>query len=121
MLVQILTLSIAGVTAWWCLQQRKGPKRYIEDEVVVIVGASSGVGLETAKLFAKSWQETPRRRLHIVARRFEIHHIKEEIVTATGCKHVEAHVADACSVDDIATLARNLHHSCGKVDTLIFW
>lgn len=121
MLLPILTLSLAGVAALWCLQQKKRRLRDIQDEVVVIIGASSGVGLETARLYARSWTDHPRRVLHVVARRREIEDVKDEISRTTGCEHIYAHVSDASSAEDIAALAENLRQRSGKIDTLIYW
>lgn len=121
MMLPILSLSVAGVAAYWYLRTNRKPKRDIRDEAVVIIGASSGVGLETARLYARSWQEHPHRILHIVARRAEIQKVEDELVKATGCTHMYAHVADAVSTHDLAALAHTVRQTCGKVDTLIYW
>jgi hypothetical protein len=121
-LVSILTVS-AAVAAWWLRGPTKKPKRQVQDEVVMIIGASSGVGLETARLYAKSWDTHPNRMIHLVARRTEIRDIQEEIERSTGCKRVAAHVANAGSEDSMRRLAEVMQilSGSGRIDTLIFW
>lgn len=116
----ISTISVA-VAAWYFLQRAKKPRRSIDDEVVVIIGASSGVGLEITRLYADSCKEHPDRTVHVVARRADIQEVKEGIRRSTGCERLYAHVADASSEISVAALARQLQQTSGKVDTLIFW
>lgn len=119
-LLSIFTLS-AAVAIWLLSRTTRRAKRKIQEEVVVIVGASSGVGLEVARLYAKSWQRQPQRKIHIIARRPEIRIVTDEVESSTGCKTLVAHVANACSEEGIAGLFQEILQSSGKVDTLIFW
>lgn len=84
----------------------------LENKVAIVTGASSGVGLETAKLFAKEGA-----KVVLVARRYEIlEQLASEIKSAGG----EA-TAVACDLRD-AEQVKNAVDKCvelyGKVDIL---
>lgn len=114
-----LTAILAG---WWHSTKATKPKRSIQDEVVVIVGASSGVGLEVAKLYAsQSRSSSPKAAIHMVARSPSLLQVAKEIEVKTGCNSIHTHVADACSEKDLSELFRSIRQMSGKIDTLVFW
>jgi len=78
----------------------------LENQVVLVVGASSGIGRETALLFAHEGA-----RVIAAARRAErLASLKQE------CPRIETAVADAASLADMERLARD----AGPVDILIY-
>lgn len=114
-----LTAILAG---WWYSTKGTKSKRTIQDEVVVIMGASSGVGLEVAKVYAAQLQlSTTKTAIHMVARGPGLLQVAGDIEGKTGCKSIHAHIADACSEKDLSELVRSIRQISGKIDTLIFW
>ena len=121
MLARYIVPLAAVLSAYWLFRRSKKSKRCIEDEVVVVIGASSGVGLAVAKLYASSAEAANRRTIHIVARSRELLKIASEIISEPGSQAVHAHIADACSEDDLAELVTSIRQSSGRIDTLVFW
>ncbi len=85
----------------------------LEDQVIVITGASSGIGLATARMAAKRGA-----KLVLAARsRDALKTLVEEIVAAGG--QALAVVADVAKEEDVARIAREALHRFGGFDTWI--
>jgi NADP-dependent 3-hydroxy acid dehydrogenase YdfG len=82
----------------------------LKDQVVLIVGASSGIGLETAVLFAKEGA-----KVMASARR-------EERLNALKAEHpsIETFVADASEAFEMENLVRETRGRLGQIDILVF-
>ncbi|KAK9895605.1 NAD(P)-binding protein [Cystobasidium minutum MCA 4210] len=120
MLARCVLPFTAVLSAWWLFRQANKPKRIIQDEVVVVVGASSGVGLAVAKLYASLRQAFGKKTIHIVARSAGLAEVAREISSKSGCQSVHAHTANACSEEDLAELSQKILRISGKIDTLVF-
>jgi serine 3-dehydrogenase (NADP+) len=82
----------------------------LKDQVVLVVGASSGIGKETAVLFAKEGA-----RVMASARRADrLQKLKEEHPT------IETFVADASEPFEMENLALETRGRLGQVDILVF-
>jgi serine 3-dehydrogenase (NADP+) len=84
------------------------------DQVALIVGASSGIGRDCARFFARE-----SARVMATARR------KDRLESLRGEMAREGHtlaisVADASSVSDMQRLARETRAAFGKIDILVF-
>ncbi len=82
----------------------------LKDQVVLIVGASSGIGLETALLFAREGA-----RVMASARR-------QDRLDALRAKHpsIETFVADASQAFEMENLVRETRGRLGQIDILVF-
>ena len=82
----------------------------LKDQVVLIVGASSGIGLETAVLFAKEGA-----KVMASARR-------EDRLNALKAEHpsIETFVADASEAFEMENLVRETRGRLGQIDILVF-
>ncbi len=82
----------------------------LKDQVVLIVGASSGIGLETAVLFAKEGA-----KVMASARR-------EDRLNALKAQHpsIETFVADASEAFEMENLVRETRGRLGQIDILVF-
>lgn len=82
----------------------------LKDQVVLIVGASSGIGLETAVLFAREGA-----RVMASARR-------EDRLSALHAKHpaIETFVADASKAAEMEKLVEHTRSKLGQIDILVF-
>lgn len=122
----LVTITIIAVASWLKKRSRLSQKkRLIEDEIIVVVGASSGVGLEVARLYASNSGESPSRELHLVARS-DMQALRDEIMAATNFESINTHRLDACNEHDLASLAKKLASGPTpggnpRVDTLIIW
>src|SRR5436853_464687 len=89
------------------------PKRPLEDQVIVITGATSGIGLATARLAAKRGA-----RVVLAARNGEdLDRIADEIGEAGGfALPFQCDVADARAVDELGEAALERF---GRVDTWV--
>ncbi len=86
----------------------------VEEQVVVITGASSGIGLATARMFA----EQGARGLVLVARNEEtLRHIAEEL-SAKGTRAVAVQ-ADVARQEDLERVARTAVDTFGGFDTWV--
>lgn len=86
----------------------------LRDQVVLVVGASSGIGKETAILFAREGA-----RVVASARREE--RLKELQGQLEGEGHrIEILPADATKVDDMKSLAEFTRSKFGRVDVLVY-
>lgn len=88
-------------------------RRSLSKKVVVLTGASSGIGRATALALAKEGAE-----LHLVARReAQLREVCRE-AEARGAAAAEAHVLDVCDEQAMASMAAQLR-ARGGVDVLI--
>jgi serine 3-dehydrogenase len=86
----------------------------LQDRVVIVVGASSGIGRETAILFAREGA-----RVMASARREDrLRELAMELATA-GCP-IQIHPADATKVSDMDELARVTRERLGDIDALVY-
>lgn len=90
-----------------------GMKRAIEDQVVVITGASSGIGRETALQFGE------RGARVVIASRSDdaLHELAEEIRARGGRAHVV--VTDVSRRDEIERLGDEAVAQFGRIDTWV--
>lgn len=83
---------------------------HLENQVVLVVGASSGIGRETAILFAREGA-----RVMAAARRADrLAALKEE------CPSIQTAVADVSKLADMECLARETESRLGPVDILVY-
>jgi len=86
----------------------------IENQVVLVVGASSGIGRETAVLFAREGA-----RVMASARREErLRELKESL--AREGRNVETLAADAADASQTEHLAERTRQRFGEIDVLVF-
>jgi serine 3-dehydrogenase len=86
----------------------------LTNRVVVVIGASSGIGRETAILFAREGA-----RVMASARREDrLRELAMELAAA-GCP-IEIHPADATRASDMDELARVTRERLGEIDALVY-
>jgi NADP-dependent 3-hydroxy acid dehydrogenase YdfG len=86
----------------------------LRDKVVLVVGASSGIGRACAVLFAREGA-----RVTAAARREQrLTELRDELGSAGHA--IEIHVCDAAKADDMDRLAQVTREKLGKVDFLIY-
>ena len=86
----------------------------LQNKVVVVIGASSGIGRETAILFA-------REGAHVMAsarREARLRELAMELASA-GCA-IQIHPADVTKVDEMDELMRVTRERLGEIDALVF-
>ena len=86
----------------------------LKDQVVLVVGASSGIGRDTAVLFA-------REGAHVVAaarRRDRLMSLQEEL--AKEGHAIEIATADASNAGEMDAVAKNTIEKFGKIDILVY-
>ncbi len=86
----------------------------LENQVVLVVGASSGIGRETAMLFAREGAKvmaSGRRQARL--RELQETLAKEQIA-------IEIHSADATKPAEMETLAQHAVERFGKIDILVY-
>src|SRR5436305_9282947 len=82
----------------------------LEKQVVLVVGASSGIGRETAILFAREGA-----RVMAAARREDrLAALKKEVPS------IETAIADASNIADMERLARETEARLGPIDILVY-
>jgi serine 3-dehydrogenase len=86
----------------------------IENQVVLVVGASSGIGRETAVLFARAGA-----RVMASARRAERLRELQESMTGEG-RTVEMFAADAADPSQMEGLAQHTRERLGEIDAMVF-
>jgi serine 3-dehydrogenase (NADP+) len=86
----------------------------LKDQVVLVVGASSGIGRDCARLFAREGA-----RVMAAARRQDRLESLRDEMTREG-HTVAICIADASSVSDTERLAQQTHTALGKIDILVF-
>eukprot|EP01105_Mastigella_eilhardi_P017380 TRINITY_DN3998_c0_g1_i1.p1 TRINITY_DN3998_c0_g1~~TRINITY_DN3998_c0_g1_i1.p1 ORF type:complete len:335 (+),score=94.88 TRINITY_DN3998_c0_g1_i1:25-1029(+) len=91
----------------------------LADCVVVLTGASSGIGAEIAKLYAAGASPTHHVSLFLVARRVEVLHKVEKECLSHPNVSVTCHVADVSVRDQCASLVQAAHDTYGRIDTLL--
>jgi serine 3-dehydrogenase (NADP+) len=86
----------------------------VENQVVLVVGASSGIGRETAVLFARGGA-----RVMASARREErLYELKDAL--ARESRTVEIVAADAADASQMELLAERTRERLGEIDILVF-
>jgi len=91
----------------------RSPKRALEDQVIVITGASSGIGLATAKMAAKRGA-----RVVVSARNAEdLDRVAGEVTSAGG--FALAHAADVSDPRAVAELRDAAIDRFGRIDTWV--
>jgi NADP-dependent 3-hydroxy acid dehydrogenase YdfG len=86
----------------------------LKDQVVLVVGASSGIGRETAILFAREGA-----KVMASARRQErLQELKDAL--AKEKLAIEIHAADATKPADMEALAQHTMERFGKIDILVY-
>lgn len=86
----------------------------IENQVVLVVGASSGIGRETAVLFARAGA-----RIMASARREErLRELQESLVRED--RTVETFAADAADPSQMEQLAKHTRERLGEIDVMVF-
>jgi NADP-dependent 3-hydroxy acid dehydrogenase YdfG len=86
----------------------------LTNQVVMIIGASSGIGRETAKLFAKEGA-----KVMAAARREERLRTLQTELAGAGFT-IEIGVADASKVEDMERLAEETRTKLGEPDILVY-
>lgn len=87
----------------------------MKDKIVLITGASSGIGLETAKQLAKQGAQVV-----LVARSEQkLKEAADTIKTETGNPSIKYYTADFSSQQSVRTLAENITRNYTKIDVLI--
>lgn len=86
----------------------------LKDQTVLIVGASSGIGRETAILFAREGA-----RVMAAARRHDRLAQLQQQLAAEG-HAIEIATADAASAEQMAGLGRHTIETFGKLDILVY-
>jgi serine 3-dehydrogenase (NADP+) len=86
----------------------------LKDQVVLVVGASSGIGRETAVLFAREGA-----RVMASARREERLRELQDSLRKEG-HSIEIMAADASQTDQMARLAEHTRITIGPIDVLVF-
>lgn len=104
---------------FWTLGARRGSRQHallraaVEDRVVLVTGASEGIGAVVARDCAAAGAT-----VLLVARTQEkLEAVRDEIVAAGGSAHV--HPADLSDMDDVERLAREVLDVHGEVDVLV--
>ena len=105
--------------AYWALGARRGPRQRdalrdaVEGRVVLVTGASDGIGEEVARDCARAGAEV----LLVARRRGRLEQVRDEIVAQGGHAHV--HPADLADMDDVERLAAEVVAAHGHVDVLV--
>jgi serine 3-dehydrogenase len=86
----------------------------LKDQVVIVVGASSGIGRDTAVLFAREGS-----RVVAAARRHDRLMTLQEELAKEGHK-IEIITADASNTSDMDALAKRTLEKFGKIDILVY-
>lgn len=86
----------------------------VRDKVVIVLGASSGIGRATAQLFASEGA----RVMAAARRENRLLELRDEM---RGAGHeIEIHACDATRADDMDRLARHTEKTFGGVDILVY-
>lgn len=86
----------------------------LENHVVAIIGASSGIGKACALLFANQGAQT----ILIARGKERLKQVADEIVKSGGMAHEFS--ADVTSAEDVQQLANEIQRQFGRVDILIY-
>jgi serine 3-dehydrogenase len=86
----------------------------LTNQVVLVVGASSGIGRETAILFAREGA----RVMAAARRKDRLRALQQEL--AAENMPIEIAVADASSVEDMEGLVKHTRERLGEIDILVY-
>jgi NADP-dependent 3-hydroxy acid dehydrogenase YdfG len=86
----------------------------LRDKVVLVLGASSGIGRATAQLFAAEGA----RVMASARRENRLAELKSEMTKAGHA--IEVHACDASNADEVGNLAKLTREKLGKIDFLIY-
>jgi NADP-dependent 3-hydroxy acid dehydrogenase YdfG len=86
----------------------------LTNQVVLVVGASSGIGRETAIRFAKEGA----RVMAAARRKDRLRALQQEM--AAGNTPIEIAVADASNVEDMDGLVKHTRERLGEIDILVY-
>ena len=86
----------------------------LTNQVVLVVGASSGIGRETAIRFAKEGA----RVMAAARRKDRLRALQQEM--AAGNTPIEIAVADASNVEDMEGLVKHTRERMGEIDILVY-
>jgi NADP-dependent 3-hydroxy acid dehydrogenase YdfG len=86
----------------------------LTNQVVLVLGASSGIGRETAILFAREGA----RVMAAARRKDRLRSLQQEL--AAENTPIEIAVADASSVEDIEGLVKHTRERLGEIDILVY-
>jgi len=86
----------------------------LTNQVVLVVGASSGIGRETAIRFAKEGA----RVMAAARRKDRLRALQQEL--AAGNTPIEIAVADASNVEDMEGLVKHTRERMGEIDILVY-
>ena len=86
----------------------------LTNQVVLIIGASSGIGRETAILFAREGA----RVMAAARRKDRLRALQQEMAAENA--PIEIAVADASSLDDMEGLVKHTRERMGEIDILVY-
>src|SRR5260370_12405272 len=86
----------------------------LTNQVVLILGASSGIGRETTILFAREGA----RVMAAARRKDRLRTLQQELAAESVA--IEIAVADASSVEDMERLVRHTRERLGEIDILVY-
>ena len=86
----------------------------LTNQVVLVIGASSGIGRETAILFAREGA----RVMAAARRKDRLRALQQELAAENAA--IEIAVADASSVEDMDGLVRHTRERLGEIDILVY-
>ena len=86
----------------------------LTNQVVLIVGASSGIGRETAIRFAREGA----RVMAAARRKDRLRALQQEMAAANN--PIEIAVADASNVEDMEGLVKHTRERLGEIDILVY-
>ena len=111
-----LFAGLLGLTTLF-LRSGSKPHRKISKETILIIGASSGVGLETAIRYAE--QRGKDITLLLVARR-PLAELQQRL-NALGSGEVHTYNADVSQASEVFRLFNEIKEQHAKIDTVIVW
>lgn len=111
--------AVLAATCIYAYSSSRTMPRTVHDENVIIVGASSGVGLELALHYARQTSNTGGKKvnLHLVARRSLTD--LEKRCKQEGASDVSSSMADASDPKDVLRLYQDVKGRWDRVDTII--
>src|ERR1039457_1347438 len=86
----------------------------LTNQVVLVIGASSGIGRETAILFAREGA----RVMAAARRKDRLRAMQQELAAENAA--IEIAVADASSLEDMEGLVRHTRERMGEIDILVY-